>query len=113
MSRLTAAGPHDEVSIYFQRRKLITLFDRGGRRSLRERSLPAVEALNEMVRAGHGARVSASPGPQGRFAVGVPGRPPVLEVLPGDLQDREDAATVALEWAASLNYSMDHYVYRN
>ena len=110
---VTAAGPGDEVSIYFQRRKLITLFDRGGRTSLRERSMPAVEGLNAILRSARGARVSVLRSPQGRFAVGIPGQTALLEVLPGDVRGSDTEETTASKWAEALNYWIDHYAHNN
>ena len=108
-----ATGGHDEVSIYFERRKLLTLFDRDGRRTLRDRSLPAVQSLNALInRRSHGL-VTARRASRGRWVIGVAGSPAFLETLPGDTRGTDSTEQLASKWAEVLNASLSHYDYEN
>ncbi len=100
------AGLDDRVSIYFRSRELLTLRDKGGHRSIRERSVPVVEALNKVAHS-HDKRVVSviRKGPD-EYAVGFEGSAPLLDVLPGDKSASENAQRVAERWAQSLNASM-------
>jgi predicted Zn-dependent protease len=97
-----ADGSDDRVSIYFRGRKLVTLRDLGHCANLRDRSVPAVLALNRSFggrtreqfvvgRGSHGPTIDSASTPQ------------LLEVLPLDVPEGETAEALAAQWATALN----------
>jgi hypothetical protein len=109
---LKASGEHDEISIYFERRKLLTLLDRSGYQSLRDRSLPAVQALNAIANLPrNNSPVLVLHLANGRPALGLAGAHALLEVLPGDTRGTESLESLASKWAEALNISLMDYAY--
>ena len=99
-----ATGPDDHAHIYFRGRELFELVDKAGNDSIRDRSLPFAERLNEFWRAQHPPLLTV-----GRTSAGVAriyaGREPLFDVLAGDVRDG-DLMETAQRWTNSLNAAL-------
>jgi hypothetical protein len=106
-------GKPAEVDIYFEDRKVFTLLDRGEQRSLRDRSVPAILALNALANSRGHKTLIVMRTRRGYTAVGVAGSSPILEVFPGDTSHGVDAETQASMWARKINSSLEEYRHEN
>ena len=105
----TGTGASDEAGLFFKGRRFLTLYDKGEHRSIRDRSMPVMSALNQSVRSASVVPVSVMSTVQGKYAVAFEGGSTLLEVLPKDLRDGKTAAQVAKEWATSINSTLAQY----
>ena len=96
-------GPTDRATLYFRGRPLLKLFDKGGQPGVRARSVPAMNALNELwkTRGPFDVRVA---GTEDRPVLTVNGRF-IVEVLPLD-EPGVDPGVTAGAWKAAVETAL-------
>jgi hypothetical protein len=96
---LQGRGSTDHATVYFRGRPLLRLFDKDGQPGIRLRSVPAMNALNELWKAKgpYDVRVTGS---DDRPAITVNGRL-IVEVLPLD-EAAVEARVTAERWKAAI-----------
>jgi hypothetical protein len=86
-----AAGPEDRAHIYFHGRDLFSLGDKDGNRTIRSRSLPLIDRLNELWRLEPAPELTVDETNSNRAVIRAGGKS-ILEVLPGDAPGRDAPA---------------------